>query len=91
MSILNDVRNTILLNIMENITLDKDPQVTFFRLQEWDPKVLTRVLLNVPMDAQKMKDIRNWKKKLFKKCKQDFITNKPGSYLKWEKNEKISS
>lgn len=80
-----------ILNILENITLDKDPKVTFFRLMEWEPKALTRVLLNIPMTAQKMKEIRDWKKKLSKKCKMDFITNKPGSELKWGSNETISS
>ena len=70
-----------IIEFFESVTLDKDPDVTFFRLRQWDPFQLSRVLLNVPMDAQKLKDIKNWKKSLFKKSKKDFISYRENSDL----------
>jgi hypothetical protein len=70
------------IEFIENITLDKDMNI--FQLRKWDPFQLSRVLLNVPMDAQKLREIRKWKKDLFKKSKKDFISYKENSDLKWE-------
>jgi hypothetical protein len=70
------------IEFIENITLDTD--MNLFQLRKWDPFQLSRVLLNVPMDAQKLREIRNWKKKLFKKSKKDFINDRQSSPLKWE-------
>lgn len=76
------------IEFIENIVLDKG--LNIFQLRKWDPFQLSRVLLNVPMDAKKLKEIKDWKKKLFKKSKKDFILDRENSELKWEKNEKIS-